>query len=102
MDSLLSLIFFTGAVLLAIISLSRFVIACLLPERYTGRSDVSYAASMGWTIFLYTFSVFVARQALIESTYNISVSLIFALVPSLVVGLGTFVLRALGVSGQNK
>jgi hypothetical protein len=93
MDAWLSIIFFTGAVFLGIVALSWLVVTCLMPERYAGRNDVSYAVGVGGALFLYTFSTLVAKQALIEHTYNIVMPLIFALVPSFAAGLGTFVLR---------
>jgi hypothetical protein len=93
MDAVLSMIFFTGAVFLGIVALSWLVITCLMPERYAGRSDISYAVGMGGALFLYTFSILAANQALIEHTYNILMPLIFALVPSFAAGLGTFALR---------
>ena len=93
MDALLSIILFTGAVFLGIVALSWLVITCLMPERYAGRSDTSYAVGMGGALFLYTFSILAAKQALIEHTYNILMPLIFALGPSFATGLGTFALR---------
>jgi hypothetical protein len=93
MDALLSIFFFTGAGFLAIVALSWLVVTCLISERHAGRSDVSYAVGMGGALFLYTFSILAAKQALIEHTYNIVMPLIFALVPSFAAGLGTFALR---------
>ena len=94
MDALLSIFFFAGAVLLAIVALSWLVVTCLeMPKRHEGRSDISYAVSMSGALFLYTFSILAAKQALIEHTYSIVMPLIFALVPSFTAGLGIFVLR---------
>jgi hypothetical protein len=93
MDALLSIILFTGAVFLSIVALSWLLITSLMPERYAGRSDITYALGMGGAFFLYTFSILAAKQALIEHTYNILIPLIFALIPSFATGLGTLALR---------
>lgn len=93
MDAMLSIILFIGALFLGIVALSWLVITCLMPERYAGHSDISYAVGMGGALFLYTFSILAAKQALIEHTYNIVMPLMFALMPSLAAGLGTFALR---------
>lgn len=93
MEALLPILFFAVAVLLAIVALSWLLIICLMAERRAGRSDISYAASMGGALFLYTFSILLAKQALIEHKYHIGMPLLFALVPSVAIGLGTFALR---------
>lgn len=93
MDALLGIIFFIGAVFLSIVALSWLMVTCLMPERYAGRSDLSYAVGMGGALFLYTFSILATKQALMEHTYSIFMPLVFAIVPSFAAGLGTFALR---------